>query len=336
MKALWRFHTGTQSFCDTDEPEIRQPDDVKIRVTYNTIGIQDMRMAREWDFYAKAGIAGYEMAGIIEELGEEAKSHGLYAGQRVSGTIVEFCGKCFYCNRHQENLCLSPKIHSGTLCEFVIWKWHQVIPLPDSMSYRIGTLTEPVAVVAMAADKMRIQKGDNICIFGGDFNGLVLLQMAKRLGAGSVTVIEGKKYNRELAVKMGADVVIEPADDIYVTQLLKNTDFIGYQSVAVTSSHPEWIQAAVNVTAPGGNLIFTLYFDYGKDIAVNSIKLFRSSINISSSILYTREVLHSSIEWMGNLSLECLITKEYSFSSALEAFEEESSNLYPRIGIVGI
>ncbi len=47
MKALWRYNTGTQIFRELEEPFIEHDDDVKIKVAYNTIGIQDMRMSRE-------------------------------------------------------------------------------------------------------------------------------------------------------------------------------------------------------------------------------------------------------------------------------------------------
>ncbi|KRM89010.1 hypothetical protein FD21_GL000473 [Liquorilactobacillus vini DSM 20605] len=52
-------------FAEQPEPALQSADDVKIKVIYSTIGIQDLRLKRQWDFYSKEGIAGYEMAGII-------------------------------------------------------------------------------------------------------------------------------------------------------------------------------------------------------------------------------------------------------------------------------
>ena len=58
MNALWRYRNGMLSFQELEQPQILNPTDVKIKVMYTTIGIQDLRMYREWDFYAKPGIAG--------------------------------------------------------------------------------------------------------------------------------------------------------------------------------------------------------------------------------------------------------------------------------------
>ncbi len=266
MKVLWRYNTGTQVFRDIEEPQIAEEDDVKIKVAYNTIGIQDMRMSREWDFYAKSGIAGYEMAGTIVALGKTAMAKGLFIGQRVTGTIVEFCGTCPYCLKGDTNYCMDLNIHAGTLCEYVVWKAEQVVPIPEKMSFSMGTLIEPVAVVSMAANRLDLKKDEQLCIFGGDFNGLVLLQIAKLIGVKDVTVIEQKSYNMELAKKLGADRVIDPSDDSMLTELMKITDFIGFSSVAVTSSNQEWIENAINITAAGGRIVFTVYYDYDVSI----------------------------------------------------------------------
>lgn len=336
MKALWRYNTGTQIIKDVEEPMIEAPDEVKIQVTYNTIGIQDMRMSREWDFYAKPGIAGYEMAGVIVELGEEAKAKGLYVGQRVTGTIVEFCGECYYCKKGEENHCVNLEIHSGTLCDYAIWKAEQVIPIPESISFSKGILIEPVAVVLMAAKRLVMKKEDRICIFGADFNGLVLLQLAKLQGVKEIVVIEPKALNREMAKDLGASQVVDPDDDFYVTKLMSSTDFIGFHSVIITSSsNPEWISSAIDLTAANGILMLTIYYDYNRDISINSAKLFRTGIKLTSSLLYTKSILEEAASIVGELELDSLIVEEYSFEEVLDAFDSEKKNRYPRIGVRG-
>ncbi|WP_056970506.1 hypothetical protein [Liquorilactobacillus vini] len=65
MKTIWNHRSGLIEFAEQPEPALQSADDVKIKVIYSTIGIQDLRLKRQWDFYSKEGIAGYEMAGII-------------------------------------------------------------------------------------------------------------------------------------------------------------------------------------------------------------------------------------------------------------------------------
>lgn len=334
MQALWRYENGILAFREVIEPKIQNPNDVKIKVMYNTIGIQDLRMFREWDFYAKPGIAGYEMSGIIVALGEEAKKAGFYVGQHVTGTIAKFCGSCDYCLKHEENNCLQLYAKSGTLCDYVVWDAGQLVPLRPDTPFSIGCLVEPVAVVYMAAQKLQLSFGDNICIFGGDFNGLIMVQFAKMAGANQITIVEPKERNRELALSFGATNVIDPAEETYKTELMKISDFIGYQAVVITSSNPEWLQAATYIVARGGTVMVTVYFDQNKDISINSVKFFTMNINITSSFLYSKKILHKARNIIGHLRLKELISEEYRVNDALLAFDAEQQHRYPRIGLV--
>lgn len=333
MRALWRNENGTLAFETIHEPQIVHSEDVKIQIMYNVIGIQDLRMSREWDFYAKPGIAGYEMSGKIVDLGFKAKEAGFYIGQRVSGTVVEFCNNCSPCLNHEEHNCQDLTTHSGTLCNYIVWNYRQLIPLEDGVPYSIGALIEPVAVVYMAALKMQIRPGDSVCIFGGDFNGLVLIQIAKLLGAAKVIVVEPKPNNRKLAELLGADHVIDSTDDTYTSQLMKLSDFVGFRSIAITSSNTAWLKVAPNLAARGSSIVFTVYYDLGKDISVNSIKFFAMNLNLCSSFLYSREVLLETQSILRKLKLQPLIAEEYPLKNAIEAFNVEAKYLYPRVGI---
>ncbi len=334
MKALWQYDNGILEFREVEEPQIQEPDDIKIKVMYSTIGIQDLRMSRKWDFYSKQGIAGYEMAGIICGLGESAITHGFYIGQRISGTVIQFCGKCVYCKNEDEQNCIDISINTGTLCPYVVWKEKQCEPLPDNVSFKTGCLLEPVAVVLMAFKKLNIEKNESLCIFGGDFNGLILLQLAKYAGASKITMIEKKAFNRDLADKFGADYILDPLDDAYETELLKITDFEGFQKVAVTSSDPSFIRSSVNAASRGADVLFTVYFEDQKSIEVNSVKFFAMNLNLSSSFLYTRKVLSDAGRYLSKLSLDELIMKEFHARDILQAFSDEQKYRAPRIGIM--
>lgn len=333
MRALWRHENGMMNLIKVSEPLIEHDDDVKIKVMYTTIGIQDLRMKRSWDFYAKDGIAGYEMAGVITDLGDAARAKGFCVGQKVTGTVVKFCGHCPYCQRGQENDCLQLAVHSGTLCDAIVWQAGQIIALPPEAAFTSGCLLEPVAVVNMAAQKLQVNPGDNVCIFGGDFNGLVLVQLVRLLGARSVTIVEAKKYNRDLAEQLGADYVIDPFNENLETELLRISDFIGFQRVVMTSSRPNLVPTAFNVTARGGTVLTTVYFDQNQKISINSVKFFAMNLTITSSFLYTEKLFRETRNLLPKLNLKGLISQEYAFEDYSAAFAAEQHFSYPRIGI---
>lgn len=334
MKALWQYDNGILEFREVNEPQVYFADDIKIKVHYSTIGIQDLKNFHKWNLYSRAGIAGYEMSGEIVDLGEKAKQEGFYIGQKVSGTPALFCGKCVNCKNGNENNCLSIKPQNGTVCQYVVWKSKQCVPVEDSVDYKSLCLLEPVATVSMALNKLRIWDDSNLCIFGGDFNALVMIQLARFSGMRNITVVEPKKTNRDLAKKLGAAHVLDPASENFETELMKITDFIGFENVAVTSTaDTSYVQSAINCAAKGATILMTVYFDQIKEFSVNSVKLFSQDITITSSFLYTRKILQETKHILNRLNLDCLIPVEYKASEAPKAWEEEQKFRYPRIGL---
>lgn len=334
MKALWQHDNGILEFKELNEPQVRCADDIKIKVQYATIGIQDLMKSHKWNFYSRQGIAGYEMCGEIVDLGSKAKEEGFYVGQKISGSPALFCGECSYCKSGNENHCLSIKPNTGTICQYIVWKSRQCVPLPDDMDFKTGCLLEPVATVSMALERMDINSESTLCIFGGDFNALVMIQLAKLKGIKTIAVVEPKKVNRDMAQKLGADVVVDPASDTFETELMKATDFVGFQNVTVTSTaDPTYVNSAMNIAAKGATVLFTVYFDQIKDIAVNSVKFFSQGMNVTSSFLYSRKILFETRDVLSQLDSSCLIPTECGVKDVAKAFEDEQKFRYPRIGI---
>jgi threonine dehydrogenase-like Zn-dependent dehydrogenase len=334
MKALWQYDNGILDFKEVNEPQIYFPDDIKIKVHYSTIGIQDLFNFHKWNLYSTQGIAGYEMSGEIVDLGSKAKEEGFYVGQKVSGTPALFCGKCVNCLKGEENNCLNIKPMNGTICQYVVWKSKQCVPMEEDIDYKSLCLLEPVATVSQALNKMHIWDDSNLCIFGGDFNALVMIQLARFSGMRNITVVEPKKVNRDLAKKLGAKYVLDPAAENFETELMKITDFIGFENVAVTSTaDTSYVQSAINCAAKGAVILMTVYFDKIKEFSVNSVKMFSQNITITSSFLYTKKILQETKHILNRLNLDCLIPVEYQASQAQKAWEEETKNRYPRIGL---
>src|SRR5436309_14252275 len=60
---------------------------------------------------------GHELAGIIEEVGPGVKK--FKRGMRVVALNSAPCRKCFYCSKHQENLCEALLFNNGAYAEYI-------------------------------------------------------------------------------------------------------------------------------------------------------------------------------------------------------------------------
>ena len=99
------------------------------------------------------------------------------------------------------------------MAETVTWHESQVYKLPDDVSLLKGCLLEPTSVAVRIADKTRIKVGDRVAICGGGPIGQLALQVMKMNGATSLTLIEPIAERREMALRHGADVVIDPVSE---------------------------------------------------------------------------------------------------------------------------
>jgi threonine dehydrogenase-like Zn-dependent dehydrogenase len=322
-------------FKEIDEPTITSPDDVKIKIICNTIGKDDARLYREDDFYSKTGVVGYEMTGIVTDLGEQAEKEGFAVGQHVSGSAIMFCGKCAFCRRNKHNCCISMKINRGTLCEYIVCKSSQLVRVPANIDARIACLVEPIAAAIEAVERLRLRMGNTVCIMGGDFEGLILQQLAKMHGASEVTVVDALEHNRRLAKRLGASHVLDPMSDTpYANELYRLTDFNGFDAIVEAVGKPDYFRVALDLANKGGTILLMKYhYETNQVISANLTHLIINNITVSGSFLYNRDKLELAANLLPSLQLDILVEEAFTFENAIHAFELLKAESFPRIAI---
>ena len=89
---------------------------------------------------------------------------------------------------------------------------HQCVPLPKTVSLEDGALVEPMAVGLHGVRLAQPQPGARVLVIGAGPIGLAATYWARRLGAGRIAVTAGSTRRASLALTMGADVFLDPAD----------------------------------------------------------------------------------------------------------------------------
>ncbi|MCP1102113.1 L-iditol 2-dehydrogenase [Aequitasia blattaphilus] len=159
-------------------------------------------------------IQGHEFAGIITEIGSKVSNYKV--GDRVCADPADNCGECFYCVSGMMSHCdhmgaIGTNINGG-FSEYCKVKSRLLHRLEDDTTYIEGAMAEPLACCINGIDRSDIKAGDNVVIYGGGTIGLLMLQLAKLRGASRVALVEPVKERRETAIKLGADVVINPME----------------------------------------------------------------------------------------------------------------------------
>ena len=86
-----------------------------------------------------------------------------------------------------------------------------LVKLPSNVDplYALG---EPIACCMHASERFGTAPGDRVAVVGCGFMGLICLQLAKLQGAGRIMAIDPVPYRREMALELGADEALDPAD----------------------------------------------------------------------------------------------------------------------------
>lgn len=331
MKALCYMKPGLQ-VCDIAEPQLVHSDDVKIKICYASICASDKHIVEgEFDQSRIAGMPiGHEASGIVVELGPDATTKGLKVGDRVTYYFNQYCGKCHYCRSGQEHLCSNIKGNSTAFSEYVVCSEQQVYKLPDSVDLITGCISEPVSVCLHGADMANIIPGNSVAIYGGGGIGLIFLQLAKLAGATNLTLIEPVEEKCGMALRLGADHVLNPSDPAFSEKVASITNGLGFDAIIEASGSPKAAESALQTVGRGGTIVYFSLYPAGYTLSVNMFSLFYKEITIRG-VFQSPYVFPRVMSILPKLDLSDLTSKIFSIDQGVEAFECQRTGKYPKI-----
>jgi nicotinate-nucleotide--dimethylbenzimidazole phosphoribosyltransferase len=98
-------------------------------------------------------------------------------GKRFTVWPGSSCGVCLYCRSGRENLCEQMKImgfhHDGGFADWVLAPQASLIAVPERIPSPLACFAEPTGCVINALDKLNLQSGERMIIYGGGTLGLI-------------------------------------------------------------------------------------------------------------------------------------------------------------------
>ncbi len=111
--------------------------------------------------------------------------------------------------------------------EYIVLDEWAPLPVPEGVTDEAATLTEPCAVAVHAVRNSQMKIGDSVGIIGAGPIGLLVLQAAKAAGAGAVFVSEPAPARAQAAAELGANAVINPAEEDATGRMVELSGGIG-------------------------------------------------------------------------------------------------------------
>jgi threonine 3-dehydrogenase len=201
---------------DVPEPDM-SIDDVRIRVVKTGICGTDLHIA-DWDPWAQKTIGpplivGHEFVGEVLEVGSNV--HDLAPGDIVSGEGHVVCGRCRHCRAGRWHLCANTVglgvQRDGAFAEQVVLPvtnvWHHWPGIPQD----VAAIFDPFGNAVHTALEFPVL-GEDVLVVGAGPIGLMATGVARHAGARFIVVSEPNEVRRDLAMTMGATLVVDPQE----------------------------------------------------------------------------------------------------------------------------
>lgn len=161
-------------------------------------------------------IQGHEIGAQIVAVGKSVKKYK--PGDRVFIAPKVPCMKCYYCRNGHYPQCAEIKERlPGGFAEYILVPETLIkngtYLLPDSIDYDQSTFIEPLACVVRAQRLAGVKKGQTVLVIGCGMSGLLNIKLAATKGC-KIIAADINRKKLEVAREMGADIVINAADDL--------------------------------------------------------------------------------------------------------------------------
>ncbi len=228
-------------------------------------------------------IPGHEFAGQV--VARDANTLGVSEGDRVAVDPSLYCHQCHYCRIGHSNLCqrwgaIGVTV-SGGAAQYVAVPAANCVRLPDPIETADATLIEPLSCAVRGYDVLRSQLGSHVLIYGAGTMGLMMLELAKRVGAVSVDLVDINPDRLVVARQLGSSNAVSSADDLERP--------FGWELVVDATGNEKAIQDGLGRVAPAGTFLQFGVAAYAARATIEPYKIYNREITITGAMA----VLHS-------------------------------------------
>lgn len=261
-------------------PQELKPGEVLVKVKSASICGTDMHIYK-WDDWSKKKIrppqiGGHEFTGTVVEVGANVSMVSI--GDIVASETHIPCQKCIQCKTGKMHICKDMEIlgvdRDGVFAEYVrvpeivLWKLAPEIPA------EYASIMEPFGNAIHTALVTDLT-GKTVLVTGAGPIGSMAVAVARSAGAAQIIVSEVKTFRKELAKKMGADMVIDPAENDLIDTVRKNTDGNGVDVLLEMSGNAKAFEQGLGCVTNGGIVSLLGVFPGNLNIDFNSLFTFK-------------------------------------------------------------
>ena len=322
MKAAVYFGVHDVKVTEFKEPPL-QRGCVKIAVYYCGLCGTDIHK-----FNGKGGsrpvippvVLGHEASGIIVELGEDV--HNLKVGDRVTVDPNWSCGYCNFCQEGLSHMCENSRGVVKGFAEYICPPQENVYKIPDQLPLKYAALAEPLSCCLHGMDLLDVSLGDTVMIIGFGSIGSMMVQLCRQASATDIIVVEPVKEKRDLAMKLGATMFLDPLDDI--PALLREQGIYNINKVMECVGLKSTIESAFSYAGKCADIVLFGLGDSENPATFDQYAAFQKELTIHTSFVNPKTTARA-IRLLNSKAIDCeaIISKEMELKDIVEELQTQ-------------
>ena len=304
--------------------------DVLVRVQKTGICGTDLHI-ESWDAWAQNAIKppltiGHEFVGEIVEVGGNVTDFA--PGDLVSGEGHVVCGRCRHCLAGRRHLCAKSiglgVGRDGAFAEYVVLPMTNIWHHWSGVDPEVAAIFDPFGNAVHTALAFPVL-GEDVLVSGAGPIGLMATAVVRHAGARHIVASEPNAFRRELALRMGATMAVDPRGrDLHAVQA--DLGMVEGFDIALEMSGVEAaLQSAIENMAHGGRIAIL-------GIPTDEISLDVNTIVFNQLTLrgiYGREMYETwyqmTVMLQSGLDISPVITHRFGFRDFEAAFAAAGS-----------
>lgn len=242
----------------------------------------------EWYRIKKAPLVlGHELTGEVVEVGEEVTK--FKKGDRVFTTHHVPCDECHFCLRGHQTACpvfqTKNNFEPGGFSEYLKVSGRSIdtgtLVLPDEVSYEEGSFIEPLGTVVRGLRAIDLKPGDTVAVLGCGIAGLLMIKLARALGAARIVATDIDDYRLEAARRFGAEKAVRAEGDIPGSIREINNGRLA-DKVIVCAGALSAAEQALESVDRGGAVLFFAVPNPGQTVNIDFNPFWRNDISLKT------------------------------------------------------
>lgn len=332
MKVAVMLGVGRMDYTERPIPT-PGPDEVLVKLEYVGICGSDIHYYETGaigDYVVEPPfVLGHEPGGTVVEVGENVRH--LKVGDRVALEPGKTCGHCEFCREGRYNLCPDVQFFAtppvdGVFQEYVAHEAALCFKLPDNVSTMEGALIEPLAVGFHAANQGGAHAGQTAVVMGSGCIGLVSMMALRAEGVSRVYVVDVMRKRLDKALELGADAVINGAEEDAVEAVERLTEGRGADLVIETAGTETTTRQAIRLSKRGATIVLVGYSKSGEMTLPMSLALDKE-LTFKTVFRY-RHIYPMAIDAVasGRVNLRGVVTDVFDFDDIQNAMDRSVSD----------